>query len=70
VNFKVNNFYINNSGENKMGAAYSAYGEATHNNIIGNLKGKKQLGDLGIDRMLLRRENVLEFCINMTSGII
>jgi hypothetical protein len=40
VNFKVNNFYINNSGEKKMGAVY---GEATHNNIIGNPKGKRQL---------------------------
>jgi hypothetical protein len=36
VKLKVNNSYNNNSGENKMGAAYSAYGEAKHNNIIGN----------------------------------
>jgi len=43
VNLKANNFYGNNSGENKMGAAYSAYGEATHN-IIGNSKGKRLLG--------------------------
>jgi len=43
VNLKVNNFYGNNSGENKMGAAYNSYVEATYT-IIGNPKGKRQLG--------------------------
>jgi len=40
VNLKVNNFYVNNNGENKMGAAYNSYVEATYN-IIGNPKGKR-----------------------------
>jgi hypothetical protein len=44
VKLKVNNFYSNNSGENKMGAACSGYGEATHSNIIRNPKDKRQLG--------------------------
>jgi hypothetical protein len=42
VNLKANIFYSNNSGENKMVAAYSAYEEATHN-IIGNPKSKRLL---------------------------
>jgi len=43
VKLIVYNAYGNNSGENKMGAAYSSYVEATYSNIIGNPKGKRQL---------------------------